>query len=115
MRWRELSCLDYGPTTDKQEQPPPPLDVADLLYNRISFAAFSCTRSRAHLAHCALACMVASEVAGKYEELRTTYNSVIDEDCVYSLKVPPMEEWRDMTCVCDHLFCRCVVVFLSFM
>jgi len=54
--------------------------------------------------------MVISEVTGKYEELRGTYNSVVDEDCVYSVKVPPMEEWRDMTCVCDHLFCRWVGV-----
>ncbi len=57
--------------------------------------------------HCVLACMVLSGVNSKYEELRTTYNSVIDDG---DRRIPPQEEWRGMTSICDHIFCRWVAV-----
>ena len=71
----------------------------------------SCTFSRKHLAHCVLACMALYDSREKYEQLRNAYNSVVDEDSVCSLKVPPIEEWHGMTTLCDNLFCRWVAVF----
>ncbi len=44
----------------------------------------------------------------KYEELRNAYNSVIDEDDVCSLRVPPTEKWSGMAGICEHVFCRYV-------
>ena len=54
--------------------------------------------------------MVLSEFDGKYEELRNVYNSVIDDGDEGSRRVPPMGEWRGMTSICDHVFCRWVVI-----
>ena len=54
--------------------------------------------------------MVLSGDACKYEELRTAYNSVIDQDDACCLRAPPMEEWRGMTSVCEQMFCRWVVL-----
>ena len=47
----------------------------------------------------------------KYEELRNAYNSVIDNDDRCAKHVPPMEEWRGMTGICDHIFCRWAIGF----
>ena len=59
--------------------------------------------------HLVLACMVLNGLTGKYGELRDAYNSVIDDDNVRRPKVPPMEEWRGITSICDHMFCRWAV------
>jgi len=61
--------------------------------------------------HCVLACMVLGGVTDKYEELRDVHNSVIDDGDLSFVRIPPMEEWRGMSCICDHIFCRWVVSF----
>ena len=56
--------------------------------------------------HGVLACAVVSGFSGKYEQLRNAYNSVIDDGDLGSLRVPLMKEWRGLTSICDHMFCR---------
>ena len=60
--------------------------------------------------HGVLACMVVSGFNGKYEQLRNSYNSVIDDGDLGSLRVPLMKEWRGMTSICDHTFCRWAMI-----
>lgn len=61
---------------------------------------------RKHLAHCCLACMYISCNCQKFEELRRSYNSVIEDDGVDTRKVPPMEEYRGMDSICSNVFCK---------
>lgn len=62
------------------------------------------------MAHIVLASMALSGRHEKYEELRNAYNSDVDEDSVCSLRIPPIEEWRGMTNMCENMFCRWVAV-----
>ena len=54
--------------------------------------------------------MVLSGFTGKYEDLRDAYNSVMDADDLRRPRVPPIEEWRGITSICDHMFCRWAVL-----
>lgn len=61
--------------------------------------------------HCVLASMVFAGLTDKYEGLRSAYNSVIDDGDLHSVRIPPIEEWRGMSSICDNIFCRWVVAF----
>lgn len=58
---------------------------------------------RKHLAHCCLTAMAVSRNAEKYEELRNSYNSVVDSD---AMEVAPFEEFRGMSEICGNIFCK---------
>lgn len=66
---------------------------------------------RKHLAHCCLACMYISCNYEKYEELRKSYNSVIDVDGVETKRIPPVDEFGGMDSICSSIFCKWVPFF----
>ena len=59
------------------------------------------------MAHCCLAGMASSNLPGKYEELRASYNSVIDHDVP---RAPPFAEFRGMSSICGNVLCKWVVL-----
>ena len=56
--------------------------------------------------HVCLNCMVVSGNAEKYEELRASYNSVIDNKVP---RAPPFTEFRGMSSICGNVFCKWVL------
>lgn len=63
------------------------------------------------MAHCCLAGMAASNLPEKYEELRASYNSVVDND---DQKAPPFEEFQGMRSICGNILCKWVFVLWCF-
>ena len=53
--------------------------------------------------HICLNCMAVSGNEVKYEELRTSYNSVVDNDVP---RAPPFAEFRGMSSICRNVFCK---------
>lgn len=58
---------------------------------------------RLWIAHTHLFMLAFSHQRCKYEEVRASYNSVRPPG---SLKVPPFEEFRGVSDICDHTYCR---------
>lgn len=61
--------------------------------------------SRSHFAHRQLWCLASGPDRERYEELRAAYNPVRPAGLS---PAPPFEEWRGMSDICDHAYCRCV-------
>eukprot|EP00752_Nemacystus_decipiens_P005075 g4606.t1 len=80
------------------------LRCADVLVKKPGICRFT---SWKHVAHCCLAGMASSNLAGPYEELRTSYNSVIND----GRQAPPFEEFRGMSCICENVLCKSVYNF----
>eukprot|EP00903_Cladosiphon_okamuranus_P006027 g5945.t1 len=57
----------------------------------------------AHFAHSQLWCLAFGPDRERYEELRAAYNPVRPAGCP---PAPPFEEWRGMSDICDHAYCR---------
>ena len=60
--------------------------------------------SRSHFAHSQLWCLAFGPDRERYEELRAAYNPVRPAGCP---PAPPFEDWRGMSDICDHAYCRC--------
>lgn len=60
--------------------------------------------NRSHFAHSQLWCLSLGPDRERYEELRAVYNPVRPAGL---LPAPPFEEWRGMSDICDHPYCRC--------
>lgn len=59
--------------------------------------------NRSHFAHAELLDLAFRRDREQYEELRAAYNPV--RPVGYS-PAPPFEEWRGMSDICDHAYCR---------
>lgn len=59
--------------------------------------------NRAHTAHAHLWGLAKVNQRDQYEELRAAYNGV---RFAGSSPAPPFEEWRGMSDLCDHPYCR---------
>lgn len=64
------------------------------------------TPNRSHQAHSLLAAFAMAKTSEPYNKVRSAFNLATQDD---GSVIPPFDEWRGISYICDHVWCSCSV------